>query len=67
LVALRSTRVVDTLQTISGRPIAVTNSVRIDIRIAVARFTNADRSGLPGRVSKVSVTADVASRAYRKP
>jgi len=67
LVALSSARVVDALQTISGRPVAVTDSVRIDIRIAVARFANADRSVLPGRVSEVAVTADVASGACKKP
>jgi len=67
LIALRSARVVNALQTIAGRPIAVTNSVRIDIRIAIARFANADWSGLSGRVSEVAVTADVASGACGKP
>jgi len=63
LIALRSSRVVDALETIAGRPVAVSDRVRVDVRVAVARLAHADRPVLPGRVAEVTVAADVAFRA----
>lgn len=60
MVALRSTRIVDTFETISGGAVAVADRVRIDVRITVARFANANRAVLAGRVAEVTVAADVA-------
>lgn len=60
LVTPRPARIVDALQALARRPIAITHRIRIHIAITVARLAQSHRSRLPIRIAEIPVRALLA-------
>lgn len=61
LIAMCAGCVVDTLQALAGRSVAVSDSVRVDVSVAVAKLAKLNLSRNPRWVTVIAVRADLAT------
>jgi len=64
-IALRATRVVDTLETLSRGPVAVSNGVSVYVLVAVARLALARWPVGTQRVAEVAVATKIAPQTCK--